>query len=104
MPQQNMNPDHNIPGEKLVYERAAGIVYARYMNPELSHIKRWIIGGDPAGFITGTGMPRPSDWPNVEDTNPDYTLMQQHPELQDKYKEFLELQVKYQAWETVIGR
>ena len=46
MRQQNTNPDHNIPGEELVYERANGIVYARYTNPELRHIKRWIIGGD----------------------------------------------------------
>lgn len=103
MPQQSTHhkPIHNEP---LIYERAAGIVYARYANPELKDIPRWIIGGSPEGFITGTAMPRPSDWPNVEDTNPDYTLMQQHPELQDKYKEFLELQVKYQAWETVVGR
>ena len=93
-----------IPGEALIYERANGIVYARYRDPPHNKKKRWIIGGNPAGFITGTAMPRPDDWPNVEDTNPDYTLMQQHPELQDKYKEFLELQVKYRAWETVIGQ
>ena len=99
------NKDHTvIPGEALIYERANGLVYARYRDPPHNKKKRWIVGGSPEGFITGTAMPRPSDWPNVEDTNPDYTLMQQHPELQDKYKEFLELQVKYRAWETVIGQ
>ncbi len=48
MPQQNTQ--HNIPGEKLIYERAAGLVYARYANPELRHIDRWIIGGCPEAF------------------------------------------------------
>ena len=55
MQQQNTNPDHNIPGEPLVYERAAGLVYARYTNPDLRHIKRWIIGGDPAGVARAQG-------------------------------------------------
>ena len=55
MQQQNTNPDHNIPGEELIYERAAGLVYARYTNPKLRHIKRWIIGGDPAGVARAQG-------------------------------------------------
>jgi hypothetical protein len=34
-----------IPNEPLIYERADGVVYARYSRrPE---IPRWIIGGDP---------------------------------------------------------
>ena len=33
-----------LPGEALIYERANGVVYARYRDkPE---IERWIIGGD----------------------------------------------------------
>ena len=33
------------PGKTLIYERANGVVYARYAeDPELP---RWIIGGDP---------------------------------------------------------
>ena len=32
-------------GEALIYERADGVVYARYRDkPE---IERWIVGGDP---------------------------------------------------------
>ena len=51
MPQQNTQ--HNIPGEKLIYEKADGVVYARYANkPE---IKRWIVGGDPAGVARAQG-------------------------------------------------
>jgi len=42
-----------LPGETLIYERSDGVVYARYQNkPE---IKRWIIGGDPAGVARAQG-------------------------------------------------
>ena len=42
-----------LPGEALIYERANGVVYARYANkPE---IERWIIGGDPAGVARAQG-------------------------------------------------
>ena len=42
-----------IPNETLIYERADGIVYARYENkPE---IKRWIIGGDPGAVARAQG-------------------------------------------------
>ena len=104
MPQQSMNPDHNIPGEKLIYERAAGIVYARYMNPELSHIPRWIVGGNPEGFIPGTGMPRPEEWWEIEDPMPDWTLIQQHKKLRQMYTAFLKEQEKYKTWEILSGQ
>ena len=40
-------------GEVLIYERSDGVVYARYQNkPE---IKRWIVGGDPAGVARAQG-------------------------------------------------
>mgnify|MGYP003688213169 CR=1 FL=1 len=58
MQQQNTNPDHNIPGEELIYERVAGIVYARYTNPELRDILLWSIGGGSQGFIPRTFMPK----------------------------------------------
>lgn len=42
-----------ISGEVLIYERSDGVVYARYQNkPE---IKRWIVGGDPAGVARAQG-------------------------------------------------
>jgi len=42
-----------IPGEALIYERANGVVYARYQNkPE---IPRWIIGGDPGAVARAQG-------------------------------------------------
>jgi len=42
-----------IPNEPLIYERANGVVYARYQNkPE---IPRWIIGGDPGAVRRAQG-------------------------------------------------
>ncbi len=35
-----------IPGEALIYERANGVIYARYRDPPHNSIPRWIIGGD----------------------------------------------------------
>jgi hypothetical protein len=42
-----------IPGKTLIYERANGVVYARYAeDPELP---RWIIGGDPGAVARAQG-------------------------------------------------
>ena len=35
-----------IPGQALIYERANGIVYARYRDPPYNTLPRWKIGGD----------------------------------------------------------
>jgi len=42
-----------IPGEALIYERADGVVYARYRDKP--DIERWIIGGDSAGVSRAQG-------------------------------------------------
>jgi hypothetical protein len=104
MQQQNTNPDHNIPGEPLVYERAAGLVYARYTNPDLRHIKRWIIGGDPEGFIPGTGMPKPEEWLHFLQCTPDWNIMQKSDKLREMYTAFLTEQDKYVTWEKLNGQ
>jgi len=42
-----------LPGEALIYERANGVVFARYRDkPE---IPRWIIGGDPIAVSKAKG-------------------------------------------------
>jgi len=35
-----------LPGEPLIYERADGILYARYRDPPHNKTPRWIVGGD----------------------------------------------------------
>jgi hypothetical protein len=44
-----------IPGEALIYERANGVVYARYRDPPYNTQPRWIIGGDPAAVSRAGG-------------------------------------------------
>ena len=44
-----------IPGEALIYERADGVVYARYRDKPHNKIPRWIVGGDPAGVARAQG-------------------------------------------------
>lgn len=53
-----------IPNEPLIYERADGVVYARYANkPE---IPRWMIGGDPGAVARAQGhLLDYSDWQNL---------------------------------------
>ena len=45
--------DKLIPGETIIYERADGVVYARYRDKP--DIERWIVGGDPAGVARAQG-------------------------------------------------
>ena len=56
--------DKLIPGESLIYERADGVVYARYRDkPE---IERWLVGGDPAGVARAQGkLLDYSEWLNL---------------------------------------
>lgn len=60
------------PGEPLIYERADGVVYARYANDPST--PRWIIGGDPAGVARAQGnLLDYSEWQNLcelSQTNP----------------------------------
>jgi hypothetical protein len=44
-----------IPGQALIYERADGVVYARYRDPPHNSIPRWIIGGDPGAVARAQG-------------------------------------------------
>ena len=44
-----------IPGEALIYERADGVVYARYRDPPHNTTPRWIIGGDPGAVAREQG-------------------------------------------------
>ena len=74
-----------IPNEALIYERANGVVYARYANR--SDIPRWIIGGDPGAVARAQGkLLDYSEWLNlcdIAETNP--TLKKQMDKLVNTY-------------------
>ena len=44
-----------LPGQTLIYERADGVVYARYRDPPHNTVPRWIVGGDPAAVARAQG-------------------------------------------------
>ena len=47
--------EKHIPGEALIYERANGVVYARYRDPPNNKLPRWIVGGDPSAVSKAQG-------------------------------------------------
>jgi len=53
------------PGEPLIYERASGVVYARYR--DRPDIERWIIGGDPDAVAKAKGeLLNWGEWENLQ--------------------------------------
>jgi hypothetical protein len=74
-----------IPGKALIYERANGVVYARYAeDPELP---RWIIGGDPGAVARAQGeLLDYSEWKNLcEIAQTNTTLKKQMDQLVTTY-------------------
>ena len=83
-----------IPGEPLIYERADGVVYARYRDkPE---IERWLVGGDPAGVARAQGkLLDYGEWQNLcELAQTNETLKKQLKNLVNTY-----FMVKDTQWE-----
>jgi hypothetical protein len=65
-----------ISGEALIYERADGVVYARYRDPPHNTKPRWIVGGDPAGVARAQGdMLHYSEWQDLCE------LAEEHPTI-----------------------
>jgi hypothetical protein len=60
--------DKLIPGEALIYERANGVVYARYRDPPNNKLPRWIVGGDPGAVARAEGrLLDYAEWQNLCD-------------------------------------
>jgi hypothetical protein len=58
--------DKLIPGEPLIYERANGVVYARYRDAPHNTIPRWIVGGDPGAVRKAQGdLLDYAEWQNL---------------------------------------
>ena len=100
-----MSQSEIIPGEALIYEHANGVTYARYRDPPHNTKPRWVIGGAPNGFINGTNIPKDSiGLQDFENVIPNWAMLQNYPELQSKYIEYLQLQEKYLTWEALGGK
>ena len=54
-----------IPNEPLIYERANGVVFARYRDPPHNKIPRWVIGGEPDATAKALGIVSFDEWKNV---------------------------------------
>ena len=54
-----------IPNEPLIYERANGVVFARYRDPPHNKIPRWVIGGETDATAKALGIVSFDEWKNV---------------------------------------
>jgi hypothetical protein len=65
-----------IPGQTLIYERANGVVYARYRDPPNNRLPRWVIGGDPTAVAHAQGdLLTYSEWQEL------CTLAEEYPTI-----------------------
>ena len=56
------------PNEPVIYERANGVVYARYRDAPHNLIPRWIVGGDPGAVAKAQGeILDYAEWKNLCD-------------------------------------
>ena len=76
-----------LPGQALIYERANGVLYARYRDPPHNEIERWIVGGDPEAISRATGdIFSWGEWKELcRLTETNYTLQTQMKKLLDLY-------------------
>jgi hypothetical protein len=77
-----------IPGQPLIYERADGVVYARYRDPPYNELyDRWIIGGDADAVSRATGnLFSYADWQEMMELAKEYpTLKKQMQKLVTTY-------------------
>ena len=76
-----------IPEQALIYERANGVVYARYRDAPYNDIPRWPIGGDPGALAREQGdLLDYGEWKDlckIASTNP--ALMKQMDKLITTY-------------------
>lgn len=76
-----------IPGQPLIYERANGVVYARYRDPPYNEMyERWIIGGDADAVNRATGnLFSYSEWQDM------MRIAENNKTLQSQMKKLLDI-------------
>ena len=67
-----------LPNEALIYERANGIVFARYRDPPHNNIPRWIVGGEAKAIKKHNGQMDFEEYLDMIDcAKTNYTLKKQ---------------------------
>jgi len=76
-----------IPGQALIYERANGVVYAKYRDPPYNEMyDRWIIGGDADAVNRATGnLFSYGEWQEMME------LAKKYPTLKDQMKKLVDI-------------
>ena len=54
-----------IPNQPLIYERANGVVFARYRDPPYNMIERWVVGGEPKAVAEAMGIIDYDEWKDI---------------------------------------
>ena len=54
-----------IPNQPLIYERANGVVFARYRDPPYNMIERWVVGGEPKAVAEAMGVVDYDEWKDI---------------------------------------
>lgn len=54
-----------IPNQALIYERANGVVFARYRDPPYNMIERWVVGGEPKAVAEAMGIIDYDEWKDI---------------------------------------
>lgn len=75
-----------IPNEALIYERANGVVYARYRDPPHNKKPRWIVGGDPGAVAREQG-----DWLNWNEWQQLCAMAEEYPTVKKQLDKLIEL-------------
>ena len=75
-----------LPGEPLIYERADGILYARYRDPPHNKTPRWIVGGDSVALSKLKGeLFSWAEWQEMME------LAKKYPTLKDQMKKLVDI-------------
>jgi len=77
-----------IPGEALIYERANGVVYARYRDAPHNKIPRWVVGGDPGATTDNTLQ---VDWLNWNEWQDLCKLADEYPTLKKQLDKLVQI-------------
>lgn len=95
---EDLKMDKLIPGQSLIYERANGVVYARYRDPPHNSIPRWVVGGEPEAV---ENLKYEKIIGKFDTFWPQWDIIEKYPEVSKEYIKFLKTQNKYITWEKL---